>query len=257
MSESIPDTAVEAAQAPVEAPEVVEAPQPVETPTEAPQEPEQPAPQPKKPQGDRRFAIMTAKLKAEEAARLAAERERDAARALLDTRGDALETPSRPQAAPDIETAAARLIAQREFDARRQAVIAEGSKEFPDWAEKTEILHGLGATGNKHFMEALVELPNAARLVAHLADDADALVGLLQKSPTAMAAAMGRMDAQMTKQAARPLSSAPEPAPRVRGTAIPQEPTPHNYPKNLSMKEWNRMMDAHLPPSLGGTRKAR
>lgn len=232
----------------------------VDSPTDAPA-PTEPAAEtpPEKPkQGDRRFAIMTAKLKAEESARHAAESRASAAEALLNVGKEDPDrlAPARREATQDVESAAARLIAQREHDARRQAVVTEGAKEFPDWHEKAEILHGMGATSNAAFMEALVELPNATKIVAHLAEDADALVALLGKSPTAMAAAMGRLDAQVGRTAVKPLSNAPAPAPRVQASGVVPEANPHNYPDNMSMKEWSKMMDAHLPVHLGGKKKS-
>jgi hypothetical protein len=94
----------------------------------------------------------------------------------------------------DIDRAVNERLAQREFDTRRQALISEGAKQFgrEGWAEKTEVLHGLGATQNAAFMQALVELPNASQLVAHLADDTDELLTLLNKSPVQMASCDGK-----------------------------------------------------------------
>jgi hypothetical protein len=232
------------------APESTPAPEPAATAapeTEATtQEPElEAAPKPK--QGDRRFAIMTAKLKAEEVARAAAERRAEAAEALANAGKD---TPPRRAETPDIETAAARLVQQREFDARRQSVIAAGQKEFSDWAEKTDILHGLGATSNPAFMEALVELPNAAKVVAHLADDADAVEALLRKSPAAMAAALGRMDAEVSRPATRALSSAPKPVTPVTTPAVVAEPDA--YDEKLSMKDYVALRAKTAPRHLGG-----
>ena len=245
-----------ATETPVAAP--VEAAQPVETvaapveqaaPEPEPEAPKEPEP-PRKPQGDRRFAIMTAKLKAEEAARLAAERELHALRELANVdKADPLEAPKR-EAPQNIEEAARKLVQQREFDARRQSVIAEGAKEFPDWQERAEIVHGLGATSNPAFMEALVELPNAAKIIAHLSEDADALVALLNKSPTAMAAAMGRLDAEMSRPVTRKLSAAPAPIKPVTTPSVAPEPTISD--DNLSMKEWIALRNKQAPRHLGG-----
>jgi hypothetical protein len=246
MSETLTESPAETAQPPV----TTEAPVVTETTETAPETTAEPEPAPKPKQGDRRFAIMTAKLKAEETARQTAERERDAALALANA---GKEQPT--QREPDVETAAARLIAQREFEARRQALIGAGTKEFSDWADKTDILHAMGATQNLAFMEAIVDSENGPKIVAHLADDADALVALLAKSPTAMATAIGRLDAKMSAPAPKKLSGAPPPAPRVYPSGVVPEADPYSYPPNMSMKEWSKMMDAHLPPSLGGKRK--
>lgn len=243
MSETVTDNT--APEAPQEA-AVTEAPKVVDQVAEP-----EAAPQPEKPkQGDRRFAIMTAKLKAEEAARQSAERERDAALALANA-GKDLDPPAPTRNVPhDIEVAAARLVQQREFETRRDVVVTEGSKEYPDWQERTAILHGLGATSNAAFMEALVELPNAAKLVAHLADDADALVTLLGKSPTAMAAAMGRMDAELSKPVTRTLSNAPKPVTAITTPAVVKEPDA--YDEKLSMRDYVALRNKQAPRHLGG-----
>ena len=246
MSETVP---TESPVAPVEAPPVeavTEVPAVVETPVDPTPEP---APEPKKPQGDRRFAIMTAKLKAEETARLSAERERDAALALANAHKDDTAPPKR-DAPKDIEAAAAQLVQQREFNERCNAVDASGKAEFADWDAKKEVMSALGASTNTAFLEALTESRNAAKLFAHLADDADALVTLLGKSPTAMAAAIGRMDAEMSRPAARPVSAAPKPITPVTTPAVVAEPTA--YDEGLTMKQYAELRAKTAPRHLGG-----
>jgi hypothetical protein len=247
MSESIAQTVVnemaaeaaaEAARAaPVEAPApVVETPAPPEA--EAPPE-AAPAEAPKPSKADRRFALMTSRLATEAEARAAAERRAEAAEALLNA---GKETPAPPQG-ETVEQAATRLLAQREYTNRQNALVESGFKEFGEaaWKEKTDILYNLGATGNNAFMQALVEVPGAAKVVAHLADDADALVGLLGKSPVAMATEIGRIAAELNRPAPPRLSNAPRPAAPVTPAVVTPEPDLNNF--EGSMKEWAAIFD--------------
>lgn len=231
-------------------------------PDPAPADPAAPAaepePEPKKPNGaERRFANLTRKLGDEARAREAAERRAQAAEALLrEGRPEGAQPAPRP--ADDIETRAAALVAERQFNARLSEIDTAGKTEFgASWEDHKNTMTALGASNNKAFLEALAEADNPAKLFAHFAEDTDALVDVLGKSPTAIAARIGKMDAKMSQPAApKPLSAAPAPAPKVRGAATPAEPSPTDYPSNMSMKDWNKMMDAHLPPHLGGKRKA-
>lgn len=238
MSETTTEDAPElVADAPVPDPAVTAAPDalaPTPDPSAIPEAPDlspdltQPPPKPK--QGDRRFAILSAKAQADRDRADAAERELAATRALLQAaKPETTPAPAPPPpAAAAIERAAQTLVAQREFERSRQAVIAAGTKEMGEaaWNEKTTILRDLGATDNQAFMQALVEIPGAHKLVAKFADDADGLMALLAKSPVAMAAEMGRMAAQIERPAARSLSSAPRPATPVSTPAVVPEPDP-------------------------------
>lgn len=230
-----PDVA--AVETPEKTPENIQSP---ENPEQIETEAEKPADPPPKPRrSDRHVANLTARLAATQAELQAAHNAREAAEALLRV-GKSDEAPQRPQEAPD----RAAVRAEIEFDTRRQALVTTGLKELGTdaWNEKTSILHGLGATQNAAFMQALVEMPNAVKIVAELADDSDALVSLLNKSPSAMAAALGRMDAKMDAPAPKPqLSNAPRPVPKVESTAVVPEPT--IFDDGLDMKSWAALWD--------------
>jgi hypothetical protein len=90
-------------------------------------------------------------------------------------------------------------------------------------------------------MQALVEVPGASKVVAHLADDADALVELLGKSPVAMAAAMGRMAAELNRPVATRLSNAPRPAAPVTPAVVTPEIDLNTF--EGSMAEWNKAFE--------------
>ena len=165
--------------------------------------------------------------------------------------------PATPQMTPDaIRAEADKLREQERYDEARTELIQTGIKELGQetWNKKTEVLAALGATDNQGFMEALVELPDAQKLVAALADDPDRLTALLAKRPTAMAAEMGRMVAELVTPKPKTLSdvAAPVTPVRPRGTT----PTPDIADtKNLSVKEWIELRNKQAPRHLGGARK--
>jgi hypothetical protein len=235
-----------AATAPSQAAEVIET-------TETPAEPE-PAPKPDKI--ERRVANLTRKMADADRAREAAERRAEAAEALLRSNDpDATPAPSR-QPAADVETRAAQMLAEREFNRRMTEIDNAGKALGADqWEQAKATLTGLGATANTAFLQALAETENPAKIFADLADDTDMLMDLLAKSPAAMAARLGKMDAKLSTPATRPISNAPPPAPKVKASGVAPEPTPYSYPANMSMREYNAMMDKYLPKSLGGKKE--
>lgn len=253
MSETIttpaaPETPTEflegvAATAPSQAAEVVET-------TDEPVDPE-PAPKPDKI--ERRVANLTRKMADADRARAAAEARAEAAEALLRSKDPDADAPAPRQPATDVEARATQLLAEREFNRRMTEIDNAGKALGADqWEQAKATLGGLGATANTAFLQALAETENPAKIFADLADDTDVLMDLLAKSPAAMAARLGKMDAKLSTPAARPISNAPPPAPRVKTSGVAPEPDPYNYPPNMSMKEWNAMMDSRLPRHLGG-----
>lgn len=253
MSETLtptPETPVEflegvAETAPSQTSDVVET---VETPAE-------PEPAPKPDKIERRVANLTRKMADADRARASAEARAEAAEALLRSRDTDTDAPAPRQSAPDVEARASQLLAEREFNRRMTEIDTAGKALGADqWEQAKATLTGLGATNNTAFLQALAETENPAKIFADLADDTDVLMELLGKSPAAMAARLGKMDAKLSTPAARPLSNAPPPAPRVKAAGVVPEPDPYNYPKNMSMKEWNKMADSWLPKNLGGTK---
>jgi hypothetical protein len=121
--------------------------------------------------------------------------------------------------------------------------------EFDNYSN---LLHGMGATGSPAFMEALADLSNAPKVVAALAEDPDMLADILSKTPTAMAARLGKLDAKMETVAAPVTSKAPAPPTKLAPKAVAQEPDIFN--PNLSMKEWAELWDKKAPKHLRGYR---
>lgn len=205
---------------------------------------------------ERHVANLTRKAAEETRAREAAEKRAEAAEALLAAgkTGDDTKPPPAPPARtaePDREA----LRAEIRFNDRLAEIDATGKKELGAdvWETAKATLTGLGAVNNKHFLQALAETENPAKIFAHMADDTDALVELLNKPPAAMAARLGRLDASFAKPAAKPLSAAPKPAAKVEGGGSP--PPVNIYDKNLPDAEFYREIDKLLPPHLGGKRK--
>lgn len=244
MSESTSDPVLE----PVgEAAAAAVAPPPVEgavtdppapEPTEAP-----PEPTPRKPNAaDRRFANLSARTAALQAERDAAIRDAEAARALLSAGKP--ETPTLP--GETVEQAAQRLVAEREFSGKLDKIDAQGKKDFgaEAWSAAKDSLTSFGATTNPAFLQALAETDHPAKIFSALAEDSDALIELLRKSPAAMAAQLGRMDAKMENPPAKPpVSSAPRPAAPIQSGAVsPKEIDPWGPEADgLSMAEWSAL----------------
>ena len=218
-------------------------------------------PKPKPKRTDRHIAHLTARAASETERANKAERERDAANALLEASKPADGTDPKP--APraqetDIEAAAARLMAERQFNARLGEIDAAGKKELgaEAWEAAKSTMTTFGAIKSQAFLQALAEAESPAKLFAALADDPDQLVDLLGKPPAAMAARLGRMDADLSKPAPKPaLSSAPKPAAKIDPGAVFPIVDLYHYPPNMSMAEYAKIIDKELPPHLGGRRK--
>lgn len=244
MSESTSDPVLE----PVgEATATAVAPPPTEIAVGDPPAPEpteaQPDPAPRKPNAaDRRFANLSARTATLQRELEAKETELAAAKALIGT--------DKPNVAPlpgeTIEQAAQRLVAEREFNGKLGKIDAQGKKDFgaDAWSSAKDTLTSLGATTNQAFLQALAETDHPSKIFSALAEDSDALIELLGKSPAAMAAQLGRMDAKMENPAPKaPVSSAPRPAAPIQsGAASPKEIDPWGpEAEGLSMAEWNAL----------------
>lgn len=244
MSETVPTDAP--AEVAAEEPIVQATETPAEQPTEVTEEPAEQAP-PKPSPRDRRVAQLSARLGETTKAFEEMQRRADAAEALLRAaKGEPDPAPNTPNEAEIRQRIAAENRAES-FNTQRTALIAKGEQEFGRdvWLEHTTILGEMGAATNQTFLEALVELSNAPKIVAALANDPDTLADMLRKSPTGMAAQLGRMDAQMERAATPPapktVSTAPRPPNPIQTGAVVKEPDPFNPDEEhkMSMKEWN------------------
>lgn len=216
------------------------------------QETEEQQEQPRPSQGDRRVAQFTARNAALQAELAEASRRADAAEALL-REGRQEQTPT-AEAEAMARQMARQMVVQETFNAKLNAVIESGSREFTPagWTERAGVLYSMGATTNAVFMEALVEQPNAPAIVAALAEDVDRLTAILSKPPAALAAELGRMSAKLetTEAPKPPVSRAPSPPRPVAPVAAGKEPD--IYDDKISMEDFVRIRNKTAPRRLGG-----
>lgn len=250
MSDNVDTAPTEGVETPAEAmqaTEATEAPEAPEQPTEAAEEPKKQA---EPPWFMKRIDAMN-------------RRNADLARELAALKAQQQEPthpemPEMPQSLTEqaIQAEVDRRTAQNEFNAARAAVINGGVQEFgaETWNAKTQMIASMGATDNTAFMEALVELPDAHKLVAALADDPDRLVSLLNKRPQAMATAMGLMSAEMAIAAPKPrISNAPAPVKPIAARGAQAEADP----AKMTTKEFIEYRNRTAPRHLGGARGRR
>jgi hypothetical protein len=223
-----------------------------------PETPEQPKPEAEKV--SKRVASLTRKI-GEEARRAdAAERDLAAARALLQAGRGEEEQPA-PRATQD-QPSPEDLRAQIRFEDRLKDIDAAGKKELgAEWDAAKEALGSWGATNmqtpkGRAFLEGLAEVRNPTKVFAHLAEDPDALTEIMRKSASGIGARLSQIDAELSKPVTRPLSSAPKPPAKVEPSGVLQNYDLHNYPIDMPMSEYVKLMDAALPPHLGGRRKS-
>lgn len=206
----------------------------------------------------KRIANLNRKAADSDRAREAAERRAEAAEALLAaSKAEDPEKPLTPPAsrqapAPDRET----LRAEIKFNDRLAEIDASGKRDLgaDQWEMAKATMTEFDAVKNMPFLQALAETENSARIFAALADDTDALSELLRKSPAAMAAKLGRMDAEMSKPAPKPLSAAPKPGARVDAGGV--LPVTDIYDPKISIADLDKELDRLLPVHLGGKRRA-
>lgn len=130
------------------------------------------------------------------------------------------------------------------FNSRCNEIAAEGKREYS--AAFDAALANLGAAGvmpsanvpmaqqaqQRQFLEAVVEFPEAAKLIHHLGNNPDEAIRIHNMRPAAMGAALARLAA--TVAAPRGASNAPPPVTTTRGTAAPAAPRD----EELSMADW-------------------
>ena len=243
------------APAPEPAPDATPAPEAAQDAPQPEATPEPPAAAPDK-NGDRRFARLTAKAAAAATRAEIAERELAEAKARLELLQASGAQPAAPAAQPDVEAEVNRRLAAARQQERHASLVQEGYKLFGKeaWEEKGAALGEMGAYANPAFLPALYETPNAAQVVALLADDPDRLTGLLAKGPIAMAAEMGRLSAEAGTPKAPPVSRAPAPVTPISAGRV--APTfDFAATDKSSIKEWIAERNKVAPEHLGGVRK--
>ena len=147
---------------------------------------------------------------------------------------------------------------EQTFNARCNAVAAEGQKQFPDFRVALENLSAAGVLPNAQvpmqqqaaqrvFLETVTEFDEAPVLLHHLGRHPDEAIRIAHMRPAAMAAALSKLTAKLASP--RNPSNAPPPVTTTRGTAAP--PAPSLEDKSVSMEEWVRLREEQLAKRAG------
>lgn len=107
---------------------------------------------------------------------------------------------------------------------KTQALLAKG-KELDGFSELSDVVGETipfvqrikGQDRPTEFYQALLECDNPAAVIVHLGENQEELDRIEKLSPHARATALGRLDAKLGKDTAKPISRAPQPADRVSG----------------------------------------
>jgi hypothetical protein len=202
--------------------------EPEPAPEPAPAEPageEKHAEEEKPRPGDRRFAVLTAKLSAAERVQAQQAAELEHLRAQQQRQPPGEETPEQAQ-----QRFVAQIRAQEAAKLRAAMFHREGAKEFPDWQQRCADLMAMGADAG--FAALLVDTPDGVKLAAALAQEPEVVERIASlETERGRAIALGKFAATLEQGngAARapvpapvPVTRAPAPISPVTGRASPQ-----------------------------------
>jgi hypothetical protein len=139
--------------------------------------------------------------------------------------------PQRPVPEPDVESRAAQIAAQREFDRSCNEIYSKGKEAYADFDDSLKSFANLGGL-TPQFIEATMEAGDAHVLLQTLAQDMDEASRIMALSPTRQAVALAKVATKL--QAAPKTSSAPPPIRSIGsgGTSVEKDP------EKMPMKEW-------------------
>jgi len=131
----------------------------------------------------------------------------------------------------DVESRAAQIAAQREFDRSCNEIYSKGKEQYPDFDDSLKSYANLGGL-TPAFIEATMEAGDAHVILQSLAQDMDEASRIMVLSPTRQAVALAKVAAKLT--AAPKTSSAPPPIKSIGsgGTSVEKDPD------KMPMKEW-------------------
>jgi hypothetical protein len=195
---------------------------------------EQPDKNKQKPFYEKRFGELTRKARE-------AERRAEDLQARLDAieRGETKttqteeETPPKPRQQPaqqqpetDVEKAAERLVAQREFTAKVNSVIAAGEAEYDrdSFTQKCNLIADIGGEAVPEFMKIVTDadvVTDGHKVIAALADDPEEAERILSLNPVKMALAITKLSEKLSKPVTKKVSQVPAPVEPVNGAARP------------------------------------
>ena len=212
---------------PAAEPEPTPTPAPESTPAETEEQPQREADEEHKRGGDRRIAVLTAQLSAQQREREALRAENDFFRRQLQQQAPEQDTPE--QAAQRLRM---QVRAEVEAEIKVKNLHAQGYAQYADWDERRQRVVDMG--GDAGFAQLIVDMPpsEAVRVVAALAEDPEALQRIVKlEGERARAVALGKYAATVdadeggTPRAPRTapqVTRAPAPIRPVTGRASPQ-----------------------------------
>ncbi len=153
------------------------------------------------------------------------------ARANPEAKPEEQRQPAPKASEPDVESRAAQIAAQREFDRNCNDIYSKGKDAFPDFDDSLKSYANLGGL-TPAFIEATMEAGDAHVILQTLAQDMDEASRIMALSPTRQAVALAKVASKL--QAAPKTSSAPPPIRALNGGGTSIEKDPEKMP----MKEW-------------------
>jgi hypothetical protein len=153
----------------------------------------------------------------------------------------------RPESRDEViqREAAALAVQYAQRDAvtkKSNEIYAEGVKEFG----KDEFDDAVQAMGHSfgqqlpYVIDTLIDLPDAQKLIQHLADNPDMMDSLASMPPHKLAAALAREANKVSAPKSRPMSKAPKP---IRPVATRGAAEPEIDMEKMSMEQLARMWD--------------
>lgn len=122
----------------------------------------------------------------------------------------------------EITRRAEALVAQREFDARANAVYSKGSEEYSDWEKAVTNLGAMGIVGpeaDPQFLATVTKLGSAHQIIYHLGKNPDVASRLAGLPLAEMAMELKSLEIELAKPSRVKVSNAPTPIKTVTGTA--------------------------------------
>jgi hypothetical protein len=115
-----------------------------------------------------------------------------------------------------VQAEAQRIVAEQRFNDACNAVFDAGKSEFPDFEDAVRTV---GATGvlTPPFLEAVTSLDNSAKVLYELGKNPEEAQRIAALSPTKQAVELAKLDMNVAKVAAKPVSRASAPIKPVNG----------------------------------------
>jgi len=186
-----------------------------------------PAPAKEKPWYEVRIAQLTARTKAlEEEVKTKTPAPTEAKPTTTTT------TPATP-APVDVETRAAQLAAEREFNKTCDEIYARGKEEFKDFDSKISNFQKLGGLPPA-LIEASIEAGPSHKILHYLGENMDEAARVLALPPLKMAVAVSKLGDKLSKAPA--VSQLDEPIKPISGRAA--APAGWQNPEDMPLEQW-------------------